>query len=358
LDEADDEAAANGAERRGAEGSCGGEDVTMAPAGKPQVLALGGTIAMVPSASSGGEIAPKLGAEELVASAPALAEVAQIEARSPFRLPSLSLQPANLIEVAQTIEDAFGDGCVGAVVVRETEMIEESALIFDLLVASDRPVVVTGAMRGADAPGADGPATLLAAVRVAVCPEARGLGTLAVFNYDIQAARLRAEVPHGAAFCLRVAPGGADRRGRERAAAVLDAGAAPPLPADLRRSAASRGADPLDNGRGRPLARAAARRRLRRHRRRGHGRRARTRARGAAARGARGAHAGGARVAPHTGPVFTRTYGYAGSEMDLLARGLVPAGFLSGLKARLLLGLALRPGAGPGAAGAALAPYH
>ena len=70
---------------------------------------------MVPSASSGGEIAPKLGAEELVASAPALAEVAQIEARSPFRLPSLSLQPANLIEVAQTIEDAFGDGCVGAV---------------------------------------------------------------------------------------------------------------------------------------------------------------------------------------------------------------------------------------------------
>ena len=57
------------------------------------VLSLGGTITMVPGASGG--IAPKLGAAELVASVPALAEVAEIEARSPFRLPSPSLTPAD-----------------------------------------------------------------------------------------------------------------------------------------------------------------------------------------------------------------------------------------------------------------------
>ena len=151
------------------------------------VLSLGGTITMVPDSAGG--IAPKLGAAELVASVPALAEVAEIEAHSPFRLPSPSLTPANLVEVARRIEEGFASGFDGAVVIQGTDTIEESAFILDLLVGGDKPVVVTGAMRGADAPGADGPANLLAAAIVAASPEARGLGTLAVLNYDIHAAR-------------------------------------------------------------------------------------------------------------------------------------------------------------------------
>ena len=151
------------------------------------VLSLGGTITMVPSDSGG--ITPKLGAAELVASVPALAEVGDIDARSPFRLPSPSLTPANLVEVASTIREAFASGFDGAVVIQGTDTIEESAFLLDLLVDSDKPVVVTGAMRGADAPGADGPANLLSAAIVAACPESHGLGTLAVLNYDIHAAR-------------------------------------------------------------------------------------------------------------------------------------------------------------------------
>ena len=42
----------------------------------------------------------------------------------------------------------------------------------------------------------------------------------------------------------------------------------------------------------------------------------------------------------------------------LLGRGLIPAGFLSGLKARLLLGLALRAGGGHSTAAAAFANYQ
>src|SRR5271169_4362183 len=151
------------------------------------VLSLGGTITMVPSETGG--ITPKLGAAELVASVPALADVADIDAQSPFRLPSPSLSTANLVDVAQAIGKGFAAGFDGAVVIQGTDTIEESAFLLDLLVDSDKPVVVTGAMRGADAPGADGPANLLSAVIVAASPESRALGTLAVLNYDIHAAR-------------------------------------------------------------------------------------------------------------------------------------------------------------------------
>src|SRR3974390_1849060 len=104
---------------------------------KPRLLflSLGGTITMGPS--GGGGITPKLGAAELVASVPALKEVGDIDARSPFRLPSPSLTPANLVEVALMIGEAFVAGRDGAVVIQGTNTIEGSAFLLDLLVDSE-----------------------------------------------------------------------------------------------------------------------------------------------------------------------------------------------------------------------------
>ncbi len=45
------------------------------------------------------------------------------------------------------------------------------------------------------------------------------------------------------------------------------------------------------------------------------------------------------------GPTFTHSYGFAGSESDLRARGLVASGFLDPYKARVLLRLLLAGGA-------------
>ncbi|MBT3628147.1 MAG: asparaginase, partial [Rhodospirillaceae bacterium] len=46
------------------------------------------------------------------------------------------------------------------------------------------------------------------------------------------------------------------------------------------------------------------------------------------------------------GETMQATYNFPGAETDLLARGLIPAGWLDGIKSRLLLMLLLRAGAG------------
>jgi len=319
-------------------------------------LSLGGTITMVPSEAGG--IAPKLGAAELVASVPELGEVAEIEAHSPYRLPSPSLGPDHLVEVAKRIEDGFAAGFDGAVVIQGTDTLEESAFLLDLLVADDKPVVVTGAMRGADAPGADGPANLLAAARVAASPEARGLGTLAVLNYDIHAARFvqKSHTALPSAFASPLSgPIGVVAEGRPRIYSRvpritgLPSYGGPPRPVALLKWAMGDDGRLLGTLPGLGYA-------------------------GAVIEGMGAGHVPAEAAAllgelalrmpvvlatrSMTGPVFTKTYGYAGSEIDLLGRGLIPAGFLSGLKARLLLGLALRAGGGQSTAAAAFANYR
>ncbi len=319
-------------------------------------LSLGGTITMMPAATGG--ITPTLGAAELVASVPALAGVASIEAHSLLRLPSPSLEPMHLVAVARQIEEAFATGIDGAVVIQGTDTIEESAFLLDLLVRGDRPVVVTGAMRGAEAPGADGPANLLAAAQVAASPAAHALGTLVVLNDQIHAARFvqKGRTALTSAFCSPLAgPIGLVAENRVRMFAqvarlpTLSALAGPPEPVAL--VSWPMGED------GRLLAALPG---LGYH--------------GAVIAGMGAGHvpAGAAAAVgdlaaqmpvvlasrSHTGPVFTQTYGYAGGEIDLIGRGLVPAGILSPAKARLLLGLCLRPGEAALSPAQAFAPYH
>ncbi|NLS07273.1 asparaginase [Rhizobium sp. P32RR-XVIII] len=154
---------------------------------KVLVVSLGGTITMTKGA--GGGIAPTLDASDLVAAAPELVARAEIDTAAPLRLPGANLTLNMLTEVVSMIDERLAWDCDGAVVVQGTDTIEETAWILDCLIRSHKPVVVTGAMRGADAPSADGPANILSAVTVAASKKARGLGCLVVLNDEIHAAR-------------------------------------------------------------------------------------------------------------------------------------------------------------------------
>jgi L-asparaginase len=151
------------------------------------VFSMGGTISSVDSGGKGVE--PTLTGEALVSDVLEIAGVADVSAVSFRQAASGELRIEDLVELAAEISGRIDSGAAGVVVTQGTDTIEETSFCLDLLVNREAPVVVTGAMRNPTLPGADGPANLLAAIQVAASDAARGLGTVVVLNDKIHAAR-------------------------------------------------------------------------------------------------------------------------------------------------------------------------
>jgi L-asparaginase len=317
--------------------------VTSASGPVVSVLALGGTIA---STGEGAGVTPTLDAADLLAAVPGLdgAGIA-VRPRTLLALPSASLGLAELAGLAAAIRAEAAEGRDGVVVTQGTDTIEETAYYLDRVLGPGFPVVVTGAMRNPTLAGADGPANLLAAVRVAASGATGPLGTVVVFNDEIHAARWvrKTHTSSTAAFVSPDAgPVGRVDEGRVRVHALLPVGplvmpADPPRPAEVAVLASWLG----DDG---ELVRLAG----------GH-------YDGVVVAGLGGGHVPAAAVAPlaelaarmpvvlasrtGAGPVLHGTYDFPGSELDLLGRGLVGAGCRDAFKARILLHLLLASGA-------------
>ncbi|WP_437931513.1 asparaginase [Sorangium sp. So ce291] len=153
------------------------------------LVTTGGTIASRVDPQTGAAV-PAVRAEELVASVPALGRVAEIAVTEHCLESSWNLGPDRIAALARVARDLQADPAVtGIVVTHGTDTLEETAFALDLLLDGDTPVVLTGAMRDASTAGTDGPRNLVSAAKVAVDPAARGLGVLVAMNDEIHAAR-------------------------------------------------------------------------------------------------------------------------------------------------------------------------
>ncbi|WP_233829697.1 asparaginase [Paraburkholderia sp. ZP32-5] len=156
------------------------------------VLATGGTIAgaAADAANTSGYQAGVVGVGQLLAAVPALSTVARIAPEQIASIDSKDMALPLWTTLAQRINTLLAsDDVDGVVVTHGTDTLEETAYLLHLTVKSDKPVVLTAAMRPASALSADGPLNLLNAVTVAAHAVARGQGVLVAFNNRIHSAR-------------------------------------------------------------------------------------------------------------------------------------------------------------------------
>jgi len=300
-----------------------------------RILAAGGTISMTELSGGGaGSATPDLDADALVASIPGLARDG-LEVSTLSNLPSAHLSLADQLRICRAARD-FARRGVGVVVTHGTDTLEETAMLCDVLHDAEAPIVLTGAIRPASAPGADGPANTLDAVSVAASDAAAGMGALVCFGGEIHHARCvrKTDTTSLVAFSSpQTGPLGRVSEGHPTIWSRMPRN--PPLdPPHLDRRVVIVPTASGDDGR---LARAALE----------------TEPDGAVIGTLGAGHLSPdllelwqdaaeripvvAYCRSERGVILNATYGYRGSEQDLRAGGIIPAGFLSPQAARMKL---------------------
>lgn len=320
------------------------------------VLFTGGTISMLPDPATGA-MRPALDGTAILARTPGAAAIADLVPVDWGLVPASHLSFAQILDLAAGIRALQADPAIdGIVVVQGTDVIEETAFAWDLLAADGPPVIVTGAMRTAADPGWDGPENLCAAIRAAATPALRDTGALVLLAGLLLPADDATKTHTDARDTFQARNAGplgtvrgdrvrlVARRGPRRRIAAPPAAAAEPValvtvtvatdgaPVRWARAGGARGIVVAATGTGNthPDVLAAAEEAI---------------AAGLPVALASRAAAGG----------VSGTYGFPGGGARWIAAGALPAGRLTGPKARIALALGMGTGLDRDALGALLA---
>ena len=160
-----------------------------------RLIATGGSIAGVGPHRLDYILYPELGKhisiEESLARVPEVKEIAEVQAENLISVGSTAVGPPEWLAMADRINQIFREDTevTGVAMTHGTATLEETAYFLHLTVKSDKPMVITGAMRPPTALSTDADINLLDAVRIAASPHAGGMGVLTVLNNEINSGR-------------------------------------------------------------------------------------------------------------------------------------------------------------------------
>jgi L-asparaginase len=148
------------------------------------VLATGGTIAGAAASDvQAGYTSGQVGVDQLLAAVPQAGKLARLRGEQIANIGSQDMNDAVWLTLAKRIGELQAMPDVdGIVITHGTDTIEETAYFLNLVLKSDKPVVLTAAMRPSTALSADGPLNFFNAVAVAANQDAAGRGVLVVIN--------------------------------------------------------------------------------------------------------------------------------------------------------------------------------
>lgn len=155
-------------------------------AAKPNIhiLATGGTIAGTgTSATTSQYTAGQVAIGTLLDAVPQIKDIANVTGEQIVSIGSQDMNDQVWLTLANRINELLASPeCDGIVVTHGTDTMEETAYFLNLTVHSDKPVVLTGAMRPSTAMSADGPLNLYNSVVTASSKNSYGRGVMIVMN--------------------------------------------------------------------------------------------------------------------------------------------------------------------------------
>ncbi|HHW56222.1 MAG TPA: asparaginase [Clostridia bacterium] len=153
------------------------------------IIFTGGTISMKIDPKLKAAV-PHLSGKDILETIPQIKDLTEIETIQFGNFPSPHLTAELLVNLRRKIENVIKNPQVkGIVITHGTDTLEETAYFLDLTINSQKPIILTGAMKNSSEIGYDGPSNLIASVITAFSENAKNRGVLVVFNNEIHSAR-------------------------------------------------------------------------------------------------------------------------------------------------------------------------